>query len=51
MEDIPMKECYKPTFEVMSQSQVVLEGEHLCPERKRMQQDLQRESLKDVRES
>lgn len=34
MEDIPMKECYKPTFEVMSQSQVVLEGEHLCPERK-----------------
>lgn len=48
-----MKECYESRFEAINQSQVILEGEHPWPERKRMQQGLQRErlegSLRDMR--
>lgn len=49
MDNIPIKECYEPRFEAINQSQVALEGEHPWPERKGMQQGLQRRDWQEAK--
>lgn len=44
MDGISIKECDEPRFEGVNQSQVLLGGAHPCPERMRMQQDLEGET-------